>query len=1016
MLSVADEYGEENYIAGAHGTIAEQQDEAFYDDRSDASDDMEKGKLNFPSKIYGRERELEVLHKLYDGLSSASNNSGESKIATVAEDVELKSTPDPFIGSRVVFLSGYSGIGKSALVGEFIKQASTYENSQNSSQMFHASGKYTELRTASAPFSAIIEVLEKLALDLSDNRAAKRALHTKVVSNIKESELIGPGTEGNSVLRATFTKLTPLLACPDTSQRRLSRSRRGSRSSVHYSLNAIKESTAELLSVICGCLEHPFVIFLDDLQWADEASIDILSLLLTSKKLSNIMFICAYRSNEVDAEHSFAKLMGNVKKARSIDDGDSEPTHGTMKKIDLFSLSPEAITNFIADSVKKDKDEGGKGVAELAEAVYTKTMGNMFFVKQALEELVRKNILFYDVMCFEWRWVVSKVDLENYMSADVVDTVKGKIRELSVDIQLLLMVMAYIPTSTDISLLTALMSDEETSLEESAVGDLLKEASEEGMIIFSNESKIYVFAHDRIRQASLEFAEETEKDDLLLHIAKVMQAFADKGPCMEWCLYVAVDVLNSLQPGKTDCMDLIRLNVRVSTLAGTSGSIETENKLLRKGLKLLESSGKLWKVYDLTLEMYNLVIKSDYTVGKLLIVVEDYLAYFNSRMLLFGLSTGSRDMANFAISNVIKYAKTNDDKLTAYLYQMLCKCEETSDYSQAAEQGAKILNLYGFSIPTNITKACMLKEEMKLKMALHLGSYSCLTKLPIIEDPIFHLLRETQNFAAISGNSKLSKIVTWKAIQCALKRGMDKHLVLGLAFAAIMIGQENVKTAYEMAHVSVALSERFADDPDTCATVDGLACCVLSLLEPFQSMLEPFYQCHKTLKLAGGNNEGILGSMLSYFENFMASGVEYGPLVESKLLLVEEYARNIDRQSYVTTFQLHHQFALNLRTGVDNPTEFCGKAFHEEDALSEMSEGERKMAIRDSSSMRLQLAFVFADKVGMVQMLTRLQDCPLRDMVVPRLHSRLCFTGLAAFSLSKRNDNDSFWELGKKVS
>ena len=86
MLSVADEYGEENYIAGAHGTIAEQQDEAFYDDRSDASDDMEKGKLNFPSKIYGRERELEVLHKLYDGLSSASSTSVSSAEALCASD------------------------------------------------------------------------------------------------------------------------------------------------------------------------------------------------------------------------------------------------------------------------------------------------------------------------------------------------------------------------------------------------------------------------------------------------------------------------------------------------------------------------------------------------------------------------------------------------------------------------------------------------------------------------------------------------------------------------------------------------------------------------------------------------------------------------------------------------------------------------------------------------------------------------------------------------------------------
>ena len=439
-----------------------------------------------------------------------------------------------------------------------------------------------------------------------------RTLGSRVSDEIKESELIGPGSEGNSVLRATFTKLTPLLESTDGKPKK-----DVSRKSAYHSMNAIKQSTVELLSVICGCLEHPMVIFLDDLQWADEASIDILSLLLTSKKLNNVVFICAYRSNEVDAEHSFAKLINNVKKARTIADG-KESTLGTVESMDLFSPSPEAIKNFIADSVKKeeDEDEGGEGVAELAEAVYTKTMGNIFFVKQALEELVRKNILFYDVMCFEWRWVVSKVDLGNYMSDDVVETVKGKIKELSSEIQHMLIVMAYTPSSIDVTILKALMNYGEFIFEENAVGDLLKEASEEGMVLFSHESQCYMFAHDRIRQASLEYGKESDKDELLVHISQVMLAFSDQGPGTEWCLYVAVDLLNSLPPDPGKFMDLLKLNVRVAKQARKRGSIEKENELLRKGLKLLEASGKLWKDYALTLEMHNSVIKSDYTLGK----------------------------------------------------------------------------------------------------------------------------------------------------------------------------------------------------------------------------------------------------------------------------------------------------------------------------------------------------------------------------------------------------------------
>ena len=90
---------DDNYVSGCHGTVAEQLDEAYYDDRSDADDDMEKGRIKFPkNKLYGRDKELGTLRQLYDAMTA--NNSD----------------------SRVVLLSGYSGVGKSALVAEFINQ------------------------------------------------------------------------------------------------------------------------------------------------------------------------------------------------------------------------------------------------------------------------------------------------------------------------------------------------------------------------------------------------------------------------------------------------------------------------------------------------------------------------------------------------------------------------------------------------------------------------------------------------------------------------------------------------------------------------------------------------------------------------------------------------------------------------------------------------------------------------------------------------------------------------------
>lgn len=234
---------------------------------------------------------------------------------------------------------------------------------------------------------------------------------------------------------------------------------------------------------------------------------------------------------------------------------------------------------------------------------------------QALEELVRKNVLFYDVMCFEWRFVVSKVELEDYMSDDVVIMVKNKIRDLSANMQHLLIVMSYIPNAVDVSILKSLLSYGDVSYDENTVNKLLKKAAEEGMLLLS-DSKCYIFAHDRIRQASHEVAAENDQSELVLHISQVLKDVAQQKPEMEWCLYAAVDLLNLLSPEKTEHINLVELNMRVAKIARNRGSAGKENVLLHKALTCLESSGKIWKEYNQTLELYNAVIVSDHSLGK----------------------------------------------------------------------------------------------------------------------------------------------------------------------------------------------------------------------------------------------------------------------------------------------------------------------------------------------------------------------------------------------------------------
>jgi len=975
---------DDSYVSGCHGTVAEQLDEAYYDDRSDADDDMEKGRIKFPkNKLYGRDKELGVLRQLYGAM--ATNNSEEradydGAAAREGTRISFAGSSPSNIDSRVVFLSGYSGVGKSALVAEFINQIQQeYNNSaanDSSSPVLHFSGKYTQQSSGAAPFSAVSEVFGNIVSSLVNGQQGSeeeknytRSLCTKIWKKIQSSDVIGPDTDGNEILIEIFPLLRPLLDGSYANNNKLQRME--SMSNVEDgekkgepTMNAVKESTSELLTLIASSLQRPLILFLDDLQWADGPSMELLLFLLTNDtQLKNLMFICAYRSNEVGVDHPFANIMTKVTESRGQ----------LVAKVDLFSLSQEAISLFIADSIGMEEVDS---VAELVEVIYPKTMGNIFCVMQALEELVRKNALYYDIMCFEWRWTVDKVELANQVSADVVETIKDKIKGLSTDIQRLLSVMAFIPQSVGVPVLKELlMNDEDNSLDENKIASLLKEASEDGMLMWSTESRNYVFSHDRIREASREYVVEEDRDKMLRHMADVLQRLG-KGSKMEWCLYTAVDLLNSLPPDKVDVADLIKLNLRVSKIARSRGSPEKENMLLRESLERLQPFK--WNNYDQSLEVYNAVIASECNLG-------------------------NGDSMSTAIDEVLDHAKSLQDKFSAY-FAMVQHLRISKDYRTAAHEGVKVLNMYSYNIPLQPTKIDLIREKMKLRLAFKSRSYASLLKLPIIEDPIFELFNQVCWDALFSGQPRLLMVVAWTAIRRAIEKGVERHLPHMLVALGTLLGKKgNIKAANEIGNVALTVSENFRDNKaDYSSTRFANYAGIIFYLQSFRSGVDILHQCYKDLRFVG-RFEPALGSQLNYIYAYFAAGYQIGTIFESKLLVVDEFCKSIDKSGFAASFQIHRQFAMNLRQRSDHPTFLNGPAFQQDTALANMSDQARKMTLRDASIFRLELAFIFNDSECMAEMLETLSGYPFEDQVISRFYIRACFMGLAAFSLAEKN-------------
>lgn len=211
----------------------------------------------------------------------------------------------------------------------------------------------------------------------------------------------------------------------------------------------------------------------------------------------------------------------------------------------------------------------------------------------------------------------------------------------------------------------------------------------------------------------------------------------------------------------------------------------------------------------------------------------------------------------------------------------------------------------------------------------------------------------------------------------------------------------NVIAANEIGNVALALSENFRDMKVEYSTNRFINQAMVFHLQSFRSGVDVLHQCYKDLRFLG-RFEFALGSQLNCIYAYLAAGLPLGTIFESKLIVLEEFCQSSGKTGFAASFQIHRQFAMNLRKRSDHPTLLDGPAFQQDTALSAMNDQARKMTLRDASIFRLELAFIFNDSKCMAEMLETLSGYPFEDQVIPRFYIRACFLGLAAYSLAEK--------------
>ncbi len=266
--------------------------------------------------------------------------------------------------------------------------------------------------------------------------------------------------------------------------------------------------------------EHPLALFLDDLQWLDAATLDLIEDLLTQADVRHLLLIGAYRDNEVDAAHPLTRKLAAIK-----------TEGGKVAAITLAPLGQEHVGQLIADALRCTPQHAER----LTQLVHEKTEGNPFFVIQFLYALAAEQLLAFDHGAARWTWDLGRIRAKGYTD-NVVDLMVGKLTRLPADTQKALQLLACLGTVAEIAMLSIVLG---TAVEQ--VEAALWEAVRQELVEWLDGT--YRFIHDRVQEAAYSLIPEASRAADHLRIGRLLVAHTPPAQ-LEEAIFEIVSQLN----------------------------------------------------------------------------------------------------------------------------------------------------------------------------------------------------------------------------------------------------------------------------------------------------------------------------------------------------------------------------------------------------------------------------------------------------------------------------------------
>ena len=669
-------------------------------------------RLLIPERLYGREREVVTLLGAFDRIVKGG-------------------------APEFVLVSGYSGIGKSSVVNELQPVLVPPRG-------LFASGKFDQYKR-DIPYSTLAQAFQSLIRPLlgkseADLAAWRNALREGLGANAGLMVDLVPD------LKLLVGEPPPVPELPPQDARR-----------------RFQLVFRRFIGVFARA-EHPLALFLDDLQWLDAATLELLEDLLTRSDLQHLLLIGAYRDNEVSAAHPLTRTLESIRSAG-----------GKVNEITLGPLAPEHLGQLIADALRCESERSGP----LGHLVHEKTGGNPFFAIQFISSLAEGEMLTFDHDAVCWSWDLDRIRAKCYTD-NVVELMVARLNRLPIETQKTLQTLACLGNVAEIALLSIALESSEEQVHASLWAAIRLELVE-------RLDSSYRFIHDRVQEAAYSLIPEELHAQLHLRIGRLLaaQLAAEK---REEAVFEIVSQMNrgvAFVTSQDERDQLAELNLIAGRRAKTSTAYASALKYLIAGAAILASD--CWErrrdlIFALELER----AECEFLTGEL----------------------QSADNRLTALKN--RTANTVERAALACLH--MAACTELLQFDRACAVALDYLRHIGIECPSRPTEAEVGREYEQIWSQLGSRTLEAAAALPLMSDPdSLAAVDVLTRMMVPSGltDPNLHCLTLCRAVNLSLERGnCDASCLAYVMLGRVVIQRfRDYKKAFQFGQVGLELVE-----------------------------------------------------------------------------------------------------------------------------------------------------------------------------------------------------------------